>query len=455
MEGQELIKLPITLGAMVHQILRKKIGFQPRKDKMGLMTFEYTREELALIEKLEFVNPLGNALVGIDLLPNLKSLRIKSTNNTAYTEQSDVCSITNKDGFLISKCKNLEVLEIENQPDLNWLDVSNLRKLRGLKVYSNKNLELIDGLDQIKTLWDFNCVGNEMLSGIKSLDKIILQNPELDYIQLDLLLFPDAIGYKRDGTFNEEALKRIEEMNSATWEEEFHYGENITIKTPAMKSMHQKAIEALKAYVPDYCETQTAIIGIEQFLSENVAYDNAALKNGHTHSYETTNTKIRIAEGPKHGANGAFNAFMWHSCVCAGFTRAMQYMLRLKGINSHYVRCISGKDRIQKSEDRRGQRTFVILPEDGYHSIIRIDDFDYLYDDPCWNATAYRGGDHSLPWTLLTKKEIEEDHTLSFEEKHINNNSYPISRQVIADALQRIAYHRSSKFQEEQDQAQL
>ena len=50
----ELIKLPLSLGLKINGILKEKIGFVPRENKMGMMSFEFTREELELIDKLSF-----------------------------------------------------------------------------------------------------------------------------------------------------------------------------------------------------------------------------------------------------------------------------------------------------------------------------------------------------------------------------------------------------------------
>ena len=85
------------------------------------------------------------------------------------------------------------------------------------------------------------------------------------------------------------------------------------------------------------------------------------------------------------------------------------------------------------------------LPDDGYHSIISIDDVDCLYDDPCWNAGRYQRGDKSMPWTLLTKDEISRDHTLSFNERNINNNTLNVPRNAIQVAMQRIAKYREDR----------
>ena len=151
------------------------------------------------------------------------------------------------------------------------------------------------------------------------------------------------------------------------------------------------------------------------------------------------------------GANGAYNAFIYGTCVCEGYTRAMQYLLTLKGIKSHNVHCISGEDKLHMSTDKQDNiYKRYDLPDDGYHSIISIDDIDYLYDDPCWNAGRYQRGDKTMLWTLLTKEEISKDHTLSFGEKNINNNTLKVPRSAIKVVMQRIANHREERRKQQE-----
>lgn len=124
----------------------------------------------------------------------------------------------------------------------------------------------------------------------------------------------------------------------------------------------------------------------------------------------------------------------------------MQYLLKLKGIKSHNVHCISGEDNLGMSTDKQDDIYKIYdLPDDGYHSIISIDDVDCLYDDPCWNAGRYQKGDKSMRWTLLTKEEISKDHTLSFGERNIDNNTLKVPRSEIQIAMQRIANYREDR----------
>lgn len=136
----DFIKLPMSLGLKINGVLKDKIEFVPRKNKIGIMSFEYTREELELIEKLNFENPVRGDIEGIELLPNLKSLSIKSNGNTAYMQDKNIASISDKDSSCISKCKNLEHLSIENQAKLSFIDVSQMKKLHTFSAKRNSRI---------------------------------------------------------------------------------------------------------------------------------------------------------------------------------------------------------------------------------------------------------------------------------------------------------------------------
>lgn len=295
----ELIKLPLSLGLKINGILKEKIGFVPRENKIGMMTFEFTREELELIDKLNFENPVRREIAGIELLPNLRSLVIKSVGNTTYKQDKNIASIDDKDSSCIYKCKNLENLTIENQAKLSFLDVSQMKKLHFLSAKRNYRLEEISGLESVTELWQLDCYGNESLMQMGDLNKIIMQNEELTDLNLDVLLYPDAVGYDiRTGSISEDTIKKFDEMNIA-WHEILSSGKSIKINNYQMMSMHQKACEALEEYVPKYCESRTTVIGIEQYLAENVKYDHASLKNGHSHSYDSKNDSLpSIISGP-------------------------------------------------------------------------------------------------------------------------------------------------------------
>lgn len=160
-------------------------------------------------------------------------------------------------------------------------------------------LEEIFGLDSLEKLYQLDCFGNETLVQIGDLNKVIMQNEELSDLNLDVLLFPDAVKYDiKSEKINEETLRKFDDMN-ISWYEILSSGKNIKINNYQMMQMHKKACNALEEYVPKYCESRTTVLGIEQYLAENVKYDYDALKNGHSHSYSMKSDNLpSITTGP-------------------------------------------------------------------------------------------------------------------------------------------------------------
>lgn len=444
------IKFPINLGMEISQILQDKYNVQPRKDKLGMVDLSFTEQKLSLITSLELKHPVPGSLQGLHLLPNLKSLSIESRGITAHMQQKNISSITDKDMEEIAQCTTLEDLSIVNQGKLTWLDVSNLENLQRLVVSHNQHLDNISGMDNLKNLWILKCYGNNILQEIENLDQILVQNSELGELSLDVLLFPNAIGYNpRTGEYNEDSLDKIQDLaqgSIVTWEEALNGNKSIKINTNQMIKLHNKSCEILENNISPAANTRDTIIGIEQYLAINVKYDSDGSKHGHTHGVKNGN--FRMQEGPKGGTNSAYNALVKNTCVCEGYTRGMQYLLKLKGINSHNVDCYGVKDTIHMSSTHgENEYTTYILPDSSrYHSIICIDDYNCLYADPCYNAAAYRRGNKTMPWLLKTKEEISKDHTLSFDERDVENDSLSQPSNVIKASILKNNLFRQSRI---------
>ena len=127
----------------------------------------------------------------------------------------------------------------------------------------------------------------------------------------------------------------------------------------------QKAEEIVKKYIrnTDTCEEKIAII--YQWLCENIKYD-----------YDRLGIK---------DACGTVNGFSKGTCVCEGYTRMMQLMLKMCNVNSIDVSCFLNDECDDYIES---------AIKHGNHSIIRIkntDGFDY-YIDVTVGAKLYRDG---------------------------------------------------------------
>ena len=443
-DEQEKIKLSTGLAITVWKELKEKHGIEQRKDKRGFPEWSCTKEELGLITRLNIKNPTRGSLSGISKLYNLKSLSVTTTGSSEYQRANDIYTINNNDMKEICKVKGLEDLEINNQFDVSYIDLGELENLKYLSIINNTNLDHIFELDNQTKLVELTCYGNKSLMHLDGLNQCINQCEKLTELNLDVLLFPESINYdSRTGEYSKETEHKIANLAKNTGTVKWHEAlpgikstyriDSIQINHYQMLQLHNKSCKILAENVPDRASNRDVIIGIEKYLAENVTYDHDSLKGKGRMASENG-----IARGPVGGTNGAYNAIMFNQCVCEGYTRAMQYLLKLKGINSRNVMCIGEKDTMNMADGKNETiYTRYNLPAGGYHSIICIEDDFSLYCDPCWNAGLYqaKNGTKSLPFTLLNKREISKTHTLSFKERSVANEGITVSKEMISQLI--------------------
>lgn len=414
------IILPMYLGSIVNEILQEKHGLPAAKYDFNKQGYVFPSEQLNKIVRLDVNNPVSGALVGIEKLPALKYLFVRShpKKRTEHIHPKEIASIDDKDITCIEKCAGLEALVLEKQAKITDMDVTNLKNLNNLVFINNQSLETVSGLKHLSNLNFFDCYGNNELKNIDGLDNLI-SGGQISELNLDALLFPAAVGYSASrGTYNQNAINAIANIPAVKWVERFGASRKISISNNDMIKVHNKACEILNGIVRKISNPVEKIVAIEKYLAENVKYDDDSIKNGsHTHAVN------KMVVGPSHGANGLYNCLMLNKCVCEGYTRGEQYLLSLCGISSSNVACTAHADIFGFSDSgRQGQTMFTELPRNGYHSIVRILTSDgYLYSDPCWNACVYETGRQDLPYSLLTKEEISRDHTLLYGEIDISN----------------------------------
>jgi len=396
--------MPINLGIRIVKLLEEK-NILPRKNVSGpfkdMLSLEFTQDELDLITKLEITNPGHEALKGIEYLRNLEILNISTVGRTEY--QKSPASITDKDIKNISKLKKIKILTIDNQPNISWILLEELQNLEELCITRNSNLEEINGLEKLLKLVSFEERGNKKMNTIDGIQSMI-NNNNLDVFEIDVLHYPEILN---------EAPKLVNMVN-CTFSEQISGSQHKSVNYSfyQMLLFHKKCLEITEQAKKSSNDIRTQILFVERFLAENITYDYDALETKNRAHYVDGRQK-----GKSNGTNSAYNGIMFGSAVCEGYTRSMQYILKLMGIQTKNVYCISGKDKISINESYHNKTT---LPDDGYHSIIRIDyNYEVYYFDPCWDSCRWHRGDKSLPYSFLTKKEISKDHTLSFEEDEI------------------------------------
>ena len=358
----EKIEVPLYLGLKVQERLKERYGIET--DSMC-----FSKEDLKKVDKLEIVPPLEGGLEKIDLLSNLESLTILSVGNTAFQTKL-IPSIVDSDIESIAKCNELKELSIINQSKIDCLDCSKLQGLTSLTIKNNRGLRKIKGLENITTLEKLTCYGNEGLDGIENLDQVILNNLELYATELDFLLFPDAIGYNsKDGSYNvqaDERLTSLQSISKAVYVESMLKKE-VNVSHSKMMQVHQKCVEILKKNEINGDCIQIAE-KVEEYLAQNIKCNFQDLASN------TIENKAIM--GARSTANGLYTTIMNGQGNCEGFTRAMQYLLKLRGIHSRNVYCVP------KTEN-------AILKE-AYHSVVYLENSD-LYSDPCYEAIYLQG----------------------------------------------------------------
>lgn len=443
-DKSEIILNP-NLSSIVNKILRE-MGIEHNSVK-------FSKEQLDLITSIK-IDPVIKDLdlQGIEQLKNLQTLII--SNGEQRTEgllKKNIKSIDEKSMEAICNCTSLKNLTIKNQSFIEKIDLSKLENLEELDISYNQYLKKVQGLDNLKKLQVLTVFGNNRLYSVKDLDSIIINN-DLMELNLDVLMFPDAIGYDREsGQYNVSALKKIAEIDTKWCEQingltDSRRGNLSTVKisTKEMIKLHNKSCEILDKNIPKGSSKMDTVTGIENYLAQNVIYDYNGLKNHHT-----SKSDVGQQEGKKGGTNSAYNALMYNKAVCEGYTHAMQYLLKLRGIRSHNVGCFiktSEKfddafiDKLKSMSDANS-----MIANDGEfplnHSIICIDGALQLYDDPTWNAISYqKGKDEPFKWVLKRKSEILKDHYLSPGEREQEDMRSP------TDSLIKLSIERNEAF---------
>jgi len=447
----EKIKLSLGLAREVTEFLKKKKLW----DNSRAMMDGYTKEELAMVKSITLDSPQTGACRDLKFLPNLTTLTINNSFNHK-SEVKNLVSLTDKDMEDIYQCKNLECLTIRNQAEITEIQLEKLPKLQVVDICNNAQLDSLTGINKLPDLSILTCYGNDALKDIPNLCDAIKKYDFSD-LNLDLMLFPNAIGYNPlIGTHDKDAVAKLNSyrddyLDVVKWTQNFHTiddpqhpwkTKNIVINQYQMVQLHNKACQILDQNVQPHAGTRDTIIAIEKYLADNVIYDDDSIKDGNEHThYVPFHNGVSTINGPLHGANGAFNCLMFGTSVCQGYSRGEQYLLALKGIQSTAVSCVGTRDTIGISDGKKVwdnvyEAAAARRDARANHSIIRIDDYYNLYSDPTWNASrAKKRGDKSLPFSLRTKEEISQTHTLLRFDRHVSNNHLKESRQSITDSI--------------------
>ena len=128
------MKLNIELALIIDKELQKN-GYIRLKKVIDPDFSIFTEEELSMIESIELTKV--SSLDGLQLLPNLKRLIIKSPDFSRISmdldlQDSNINTIT--DFSILNELTGLEELQIINDINISSLDISNLENLKELQL---------------------------------------------------------------------------------------------------------------------------------------------------------------------------------------------------------------------------------------------------------------------------------------------------------------------------------
>ena len=429
-----MVNLPLNDGLYIRDFINKyrmknNISEPEELKKVYNKQTTFLEEELKLVTKLRITKELFPYL---DYFPNLTIINITGSESLSQFEIQ----------LIINKYPNLKELTIEHQDYLQFIDLNNLSKLQRLKIISNKELKSIIGFNNMNDLYSFICYDNQAYNHTLKQDlftQIYRFCCELGTkCTIDVLYMPDFIKFLEQNNLNLNDVKDF-----ITWREKLKIGVEVKrkyleYKTNELYMAYKKAKIIVDRYIKATDTPRQKFAILYQWMCENIKYDCSALDNEHTH------IKDKIVQGQHGGSNGTVNALMYGSCVCQGYTKSMQLLLKILEIYSADVECVVD----EKNENQKSMLKIdnQIHGSESNHSILRVnlDGVNY-YSDITWDANRYQNGKNRV-YFLLSKFDISKDHRLLGEDKIINiGKSVSFNEQ---EELLRFASERIRKINE-------
>ena len=344
----------------------------------------FEEEELDLITELRVTKEIYS------LLPYFNNVRSIIMDGTDGIDQDQFAS-------LMVRYPDLEKLTIIGQNKISYIDLSNHHNLEELVVCSNEGLGMISGFDKTNKLSKLKFYNNPhfnhndtlVLSALKMAKK---GNTE---VELDVLLYPDVRKEMDECEMNksvqEVLLKRIK------WTENvgvYDIDAIVSYDALQMKEIYDSAMEFINKYIKDTDTDKEKFAIIYEWFTNNVNYteDEKEIKNG---------------------CNGTYNSLIKKECVCQGYTKGAQFLLKLAGLKSSDISCkVNGNPNTITSIN--GRRVLL-----GNHSIIKVSiDGKAYYSDITWDAHSKQNG-YERKYFLLNKDDISKNHELVGEDNVI------------------------------------
>lgn len=391
-----MINLPGHIGFNVRnsiEIYRRKNNIPEPEEvrKIYNKNMQFIEEELTYIDKLIIDSDI---LPYLKYFPNVKEIILngdRSINQKQFDE-------------IINMYPNIKSLTIVDQK-VSYIDVSNLKELEVLNLNSNRDLVRITGLEKLNKIKKISIFGNQSLN-VNSINTLI--NQTYKYIkelgskcEYDVLYIHDFMNYINSKGISLDSLK-----DSLTWAEHEKSGvemrmNDITYTTDELLKGYNKALDVVYKYIDEEDTLEQKYAILYQWMCENVVYDRSIYD-----PKVERDTKL---------TNGSVNGLVNGKCVCQGYTKAMQLLLKVCGIYSDDILC-------RTKDEENSKKTFLGIydgskhADDTNHSILKV----YLgrntcYSDVTWDAGRYQRG-KEREYFLLSQDDMSKDHKMYYEQ---------------------------------------
>jgi len=391
-----MINLPYEIGIYIREQIDRyryenNIPVPEELLKIRNKNDTFLKSELELIKELKINKKMMKHL---DLFPNVEKI-ILDGNDELNEEDIKI---------IISKYPNIKELTLYGQDKIKVLDIRNLKEIQSLTVISNYGLKKIIGLDHLQNLTNFSFYDNQSYLNIEEAVKCALsaKTSELDVLYLGeyFALAPQKENYVLQN------IKWCEAIGNGI------YSQNIKYTTDELKEAYKKASLIVETYIKEDFPDIIKYAIINMWVCENIRYDYESLNNKHS------NPKSKIIGG----ANGTVDALTLGYCVCQGYSKAMQLLLKLSGIKAYDVACDTNNAKESFNYDGKKNRL-------ANHSVIRVElNGKTYYSDVTWDASLINAGLEPR-YCLMSKEDFSVDHKLKYEEeisasKTIDKNEY-------------------------------
>ncbi len=385
MAEENFITLPWRFGGTIRDSIneyRKKNNLPEPEEVKKLGPYRirdtFLKEELGLVREL-YIDE--SSLDYVDLFPNVTSI----TFNGFGVKSEDFRNI-------LAKYPNLENLTIKCQDNISALDLSNLKKLQKLELISNNRLGSVLGLEELKALKEFTFYDNIVFHQEGKLcnfaDNLLQKGAKCN---LDVLYMPTM-------------QKLGIDISNANWCESIGLGiiaDKIQYTTSEIEPAVKKAKEVVAEYITEQDTDMQKFAIMYHWMCKNIKYDYGALESKNTR--QVNGQRI----GKTGGANGTANGLIYGHCVCEGYSKSMQMLLKLCNIPSFDISCVV-EEKDLPSMNFDGKRRV----HEGDHSILKVNiDGSCYYSDVTNDASRYQNNMKRNAF-LLSKEDMSKRNVL-------------------------------------------